>query len=407
MRPDALSDSSPFSTSRLSRAPGPGRVLFLVVLCQFCCTSLWFAGNGVMSELANHFGLQDQAQGHMTAAVQLGFITGTLLFAVLMLADRLSPSLLFFISAAAGAASNLLLARDANSLPSLLLFRFLTGFFLAGVYPVGMKIAADHFPGGLGRSLGFLVGALVLGTAFPHLLHAIPGHLEWKTIIRVTSGLALAGGTIVLLAVPDGPSRQAAIHTDLATFLKIFRDPGLRSAAGGYFGHMWELYAFWAFVPFLVNAHGAHHPGQALDGSIWSFMAIAAGGPACVFAGYWAQRFGTRRTAFQALMGSGICCLLSPWMITLAGPELFAAYLFCWGMLVVADSPLFSTLVAQQASPGQKGTALTIVTCVGFAITIVSIQLLNGLSGILQPEFLFLFLAPGPILGLWSLARPV
>jgi len=359
-----------------------------------------------MGDLAGHFSLRSNALGHLTAAVQFGFIAGTLVFALFTLADRISPSKVFFTSAVAGAAWNLALAWNGNTLLTLLICRFLTGFFLAGVYPVGMKIAADHFPGGLGKSLGYLVGALVLGTAFPHFLHATPGHPDWKVIIMATSGLALLGGTMVLVAVPDGPSRQPAGKTDLSAFYRVFRDPALRRAAGGYFGHMWELYAFWAFVPVLVGTYMTWHPDTFLRLQAWSFAAIAVGGPACVASGYLAQRFGTRRTAFIALLISGTCCLLSPWMITQASPVLFVAFILCWGMTVVADSPLFSTLVATHASAAQKGTALTIVTCVGFAITIVSIQLLNGLSGIVGPQFLFLFLAPGPAIGLWSMTRP-
>ena len=182
----------------------------VIVLAQFCCTSLWFAGNAVMSDLVLNFALPPEALGHLTSAVQLGFITGTLLFAFLRVADRFSPSKVFFFCALAGAVFNLEAALEMNNFASLLIFRFLTGFSLAGIYPVGMKMASDYFRKGLGRSLGFLAGALVIGTAFPHLLKAISGSssLNWRVVLIFTSGLAVIGGLLILLFVPNGPFRS-------------------------------------------------------------------------------------------------------------------------------------------------------------------------------------------------------
>lgn len=180
-------------------------ILPVIVLSQFCCTSLWFAGNGVMPDLVSTFGLNESAIGHLTSAVQFGFIVGTLVFAILSIADWFSPSKVFFSCALLGALFNLGIIWDENGLASILSFRFFTGFFLAGIYPVGMKIAADYYEKGLGKSLGFLVGALVVGTAFPHLLKEMTHTLSWKTVLVATSILAVLGGTLMVILVPNGP----------------------------------------------------------------------------------------------------------------------------------------------------------------------------------------------------------
>jgi MFS family permease len=197
-------------------------ILPVIVLSQFCCTSLWFAGNGVMNDLAGSFHLLESALGHLTSAVQIGFIAGTLIFAILAIADRFSPSRIFFISAMAGAFFNLGTILETNGLSSLLAFRFLTGFFLAGIYPVGMKIAADYYRKGLGKSLGFLVGALVVGTAFPHLIKGFTGELPWRLVIILTSSIAVLGGFLMLILVPDGPYLKSKQTLDLTASLKVF-----------------------------------------------------------------------------------------------------------------------------------------------------------------------------------------
>ena len=380
----------------------PKHILPIIVLAQFCCTSLWFAGNGVMADLAETFALPNSALSNLTAFVQFGFICGTLTFALLMIADRFSPSRVFFVSALLGAGFNLLVIWEGNSLWSLLGLRFMTGFFLAGIYPVGMKIAADYFEKGLGRSLGFLVGALVLGTAFPHLIKAFTVGLPWKLVLMITSGLATLGGIAMLALVPDGPFRKPSQRLELAAFFKVFKVPAFRSAAFGYFGHMWELYAFWAFVPVLLAYYGQVQ-GIEVQVSFWSFLIIGIGSLACVIGGLVHHRFGTKRTASFALTLSGICCLLSPVIFQISVFPVLIGFLLLWGMAVIADSPLFSTLVAQNADPELKGTALTIVNCIGFAITIGSIQLLGWMTTVTTPLFLFVVLAIGPILGLIAL----
>ena len=381
----------------------PGRILPVIVLSQFCCTSLWFAGNGVMDDLVYYFHLKAVALGHLTSTVQFGFITGTLLFALLSLADRFSPTRVFLVSALAGALFNAGVIWEGNSLISLLVLRFFTGLFLAGIYPVGMKIAADYYEQGLGKSLGFLVGALVIGTAFPHLLRGLTGSLPWRFVLIATSFLAVSGGLLMFLFVPDGPYRKPSQKLDLRAFFRIFRNPGLRSAAFGYFGHMWELYAFWAFVPVILKSHSDLFPGTQFNIPALSFIIIGMGGFACVLGGYLSLNLGTRRTASLALLLSCMCCIVSPFIFFTDSLMITLGFLIFWGLVVIADSPLFSALVAQSALPELRGTALTIMNCIGFSITIISIQVLTFLGNIIDPKYIYMLLAAGPVLGLIAL----
>ena len=380
-------------------------ILPVIVICQFCCTSLWFASNGIMEDLIDYFDLGQGALGHLTSAVQLGFISGTLIFALLTVADRFPPSKVFFYSALIGAVFNLATILSINGLLSLLLLRFMTGFFLAGIYPVGMKIAADYFDKSLGKSLGFLVGALVIGTAFPHLIKGIGSVLPWKSVVIYTTILAAIGGILMIILVPNGPHRKASQTIDLSAFFKVFQNRNFRSAAFGYFGHMWELYAFWAFVPVFLTAFASTNLVATFNVPILSFLIIGAGGIACIIGGYLSQKVGTKKTAFLALLLSCLCCIVSPLIFLFGSVPVFLGFLLVWGMVVIADSPLFSTMVAHNAPPESKGTALTIVNCIGFAITIISIQLLNFISTTVDPHFLFIALALGPIIGLFALAR--
>lgn len=380
-------------------------ILLVIVFSQFCCTSLWFAGNGVMNDLIGSFGLDNSALGHLTSAVQFGFIIGTLSFAILTIADRFSPSKVFFVSALLGALFNLGVIRDNNTLTSILIFRVFTGFFLAGIYPIGMKIAADYFDKGLGKSLGFLVGALVLGTALPHLLKDVSGELPWKAVIVAVSTLAILGGVLMVTLVPDGPFRKGSSTFNFSAFFKVFNNSKFRASAFGYFGHMWELYAFWAFIPIILSNYQSLNLNVSFNIPLLSFLIIAIGGLACVISGHISHKNGVKKTASTALFLSCICCLISPLLFKTSSEVIFIGFLFFWGMVVIADSPLFSTLVAHNAPASIKGTALTIVNCVGFFITIISIQLLSGLQMLIPSNYLFMILAIGPILGLIALKK--
>lgn len=381
------------------------RILPIITISQFLCTSLWFAGNSIIGDIANDLSLEPQFLAHLTSAIQFGFISGTLIFAIFTVSDRFSPSLVFFCSSILAGLFNLGISLVGIHSTEILLFRFLTGFFLAGIYPVGMKIASDYYTAGLGKSLGFLVGALVLGTAFPHLLKNLIAGFPWKYVLYSTTALSLLGGLCILLLVPDGPYRKSSQKFNFTAFLKGFQQQNFRSASFGYFGHMWELYTFWAFVPVILAAYRNRYPEIHLNIPLLSFFIIASGGFACVFSGLVSSYFGTKITVVIALSISCLCCLFSPLFLFSPSFILFIAFLFIWGLAVIADSPLFSTLVAQNAPEESRGTSLTIVNSIGFSITIISIQFINSLSDKLSSQYLYMLLAIGPLFGLFALLR--
>ena len=383
----------------------PGWILPTIIFSQFAGTSLWFAGNAVLGDLQRQWGLPAEALGYMTSAVQLGFIAGTLAFAVLAISDRWSPRLVFFACSLLGALFNLGVYAVADGYGSLLATRFLTGFFLAGIYPVGMKIATGWYRSDLGNALGFLVGALVLGTAFPHLIKGLGQSWPWEAVMVAVSALAAGGGMLMLILVPDGPHLAKGAQFDPKAIAIIFGSRPFRASAFGYFGHMWELYAYWAFVPFVLAAHMSQGRAGAINVSIWTFAVIAAGGLGCAGGGLISLRAGSAPVAFAQLAASGLCCALSPLFFHAPTP-VFLAFLVFWGIVVVGDSPQFSALNARNAPRERVGSALTIANCIGFAITIASIQLLNYCAAILDAAYLLLLLTPGPILGLIAL-RPL
>jgi MFS family permease len=356
-----------------------------------------------MADLAATVASNTNYLAHLTSAVQIGFISGTLLFAVLAIADRFSPSYVFFTCALLAAIFNLGICLDSLKGIDVLILRFLTGFCLGGIYPVGMKITADHFKDGLGKSLGFLVGALVLGTAFPHLVKGSFIDVSWLYVVYSTSALSLCGGLLVLLFVPDGPYRKTSSKLRFTDFGKGFKNKNFRAAAFGYFGHMWELYAFWTFLPIMISHYLKQHPDIELSTSLLSFTVIAVGAPACVVAGLLSQKISAKKIAFAALSLSFLCCLLSPFLLQNNSAYLFFAFLFIWGITVIADSPLFSSLVAKHVPNENKGSALTIVNCIGFSITILSIEFINSISKHMAPHLVYSLLAIGPFFGLWSL----
>ncbi|MCO4763617.1 MAG: MFS transporter [Myxococcales bacterium] len=391
--------------AHVAQAPRPMHVLPVIVLAQFAGTSLWFAGNAVVSDLQRISGLGAEAVGWLTSAVQLGFIVGTLLFAILNVADRFRPRTVFASCALLAAGANAALVAFAADVTVMLALRFLVGFFLAGIYPVGMKIAASWYGKGLGRALGLLVGALVLGTAFPHLLRAGIVELEWTSTLIAVSALAAAGGLVLFATVPAGPHLpKTPAKFDPTALGRIFAKPDFRAAAFGYFGHMWELYAFWAVVPFLVTAVSQSAGEPSLNVPLWSFAIIAAGTVGCVVGGWASERWGSARVAAFQLAVSGLLCLASPWLIDAPASVALAALLL-WGTVVVGDSPQFSALTAQTAPRQWVGTALTIVVSIGFLVTVPSIQLVTSLQGGHHSDLALLVLVPGPVLGLLGVRR--
>lgn len=279
----------------------------------------------------------------------------------------------------------------------MLISRFFTGFFLSGIYPVGMKIAADHFENGLGKSLGFLVGGLVLGTAISHLMKSMSILLPWEFVLYASSALCLLGGLFMYLLVGDGPYRRPAGKLQFPDFRAIFQIVPLRKAILGYWGHMWELYTFWTFVPMLIREK------MILSSSAIShltFWVMATGALACAVFGLLSGKMKTTILAGAALLISGICCLAFPLFFLYVSNEIFIGYLVVWGFFVVADSPMFSSLVAMSAPANIRGTTLTFVNSMGFLITVISIQFAGYLLFHLPFIWVWPFLALGPVVGI-------
>lgn len=378
--------------------PVPRRILPAIVLSQLAGTSLWFAVNAVLPDLQRDWQLPAAAVGTLTAAVQAGFIAGTLAFALLTIADRFSPRQVFLLCALAGAGCNAGGALLDGQYGALLALRFATGFFLAGIYPVGMKIAAGWYTRGLGAALGLLVGALVLGTAAPHGLRALGAHWPWQSVMWAVSAIAAAGGLLMYLLVPDSPSMPRAARIRPQALAVIWRDRKVRASALGYFGHMWELYAFWVLVPAIVASRLADTAVPAA-----AFAVIGAGSVGCAAGGLLVRRFGSARVAAVQLAVSGSCCVLAP--LLLGAPLwLFGAWMLLWGVTVVGDSPQFSTLTALNSPRDSVGSVLTFVNCIGFAITIVSIELFTRALQHWPLAVVLPWLAIGPALGLRALA---
>lgn len=390
----------------------PRRVLPVIVLSQFAGTSLWFAVNAVMPDLQQAWGLPATAVATVTSAVQLGFVAGTLAFALLMLADRFRPTRVFLACALAGAACNAAIALLDGQFGWLVFLRFCVGFLLAGIYPVGMKIAASWYREGLGAALGVLIGALVLGTALPHGLRALAGEgalagsaagglQAWQAVVLAVSLLAAAGGIATAWLVPEhgGGIRGAPVRVQ--ALAAIWTDRKLRASVFGYFGHMWELYSLYVLLPAIVATRLA---GTAVSAAC--FWIIGAGFVGCAGGGLLARRWGSGRVAQWQLATSGACCLAAPWLLQAPLP-LFAAWLLLWGVTVVGDSAQFSTLTARNAPPAVVGSVLTFSNSIGFAISVVSIELFVRAAQVWPLAQVLPWLGLGPAIGLWMMRAVV
>ncbi len=384
-----------------ARAATPVRVLPVLVLAQLAGVSPWFAVNAVMPALQRDYGWNAADVGTLTSAVQLGFIAGTLLFALLAVADRFSARRVFLLCSLAGAACTLAGVCSAGSFQQLLLWRTATGFFMAGIYPVGMKIASQWFPQGLGGALGWLVGALVLGSASAHAVRAIGAALPWTMVFYTVAAAAALGGLLIYVALPERP-RPAGQGVGLRwrALASIWTDRKVRASVFGYFGHMWELYTMWVLVPAILATRLA---GAALSWAAFAVLGVGAFG--CIAGGWWTRRIGSARVAAGQLGASGLCCVLAPWLLQ-ASDALFALWLLLWGITVAGDSPQFSALTAQNAPPLAVGSVLTLVNSIGFGISILSIQLFVTLAERHDLATLLPWLGLGPLLGVWAL-RPL
>lgn len=397
MRTDrADSMSSATRTSRRSSA-----ALATIVVAQLFGTSLWFSANSAADDVMRQWHVGAAAIGWLTMATQLGFIAGTLSFAISGLADRFAASRLFACCAVAGAACNLGFALFANNVTTGMVWRFLVGLCLAGIYPIGMKLVVQWAPQHAGKALAWLVGMLTLGTALPQGIKAVGGSLPWQTPVVAASVLAMIAAVMILrLGQAPGAPPQAGGRLAFGAVWQAFALKDFRAATFGYFGHMWELYAMWTLTPLLIARTGLAQ-AMGVSAATLAFVVIAAGAAGCVLGGQLSARIGSARVAAFAMGVSALCCLAFPWVAAQTATAALALMVI-WGASVVADSPQFSALAARACPAPIVGSALSIQNAIGFAITVVAIGLTTRLVDGLGLHIAWVLL-PGPLLGLIAL----
>lgn len=371
--------------------------LGLIALLLVLGMAMWFSASAVVPTLRESWQIGDVQAVWLTASVQIGFVVGAVTSAVLNLPDRFAPQRVAAWGAFGAAAATAAVPLLADGLLSAIIYRLVAGVFLAGVYPVGMKLMASWFgSAGRGLALGVLIGALTLGSALPHLVNGL-GRLPWQGVLYTSAAIGVAAGILALALVRPGPHLGGGVAQHNPRYvLEMFRERGPLLVNVGYFGHMWELYALWTWLPSFLAAGSVADPTTV---SVLSFVVIGIAGVAgCLLGGWAADHYGRAPAAKVALIVSGACCLISP-LIFGASWALLVPALLLWGAAVIADSGVFSTALSEVADRRYVGSALTAQTAIGFLLTVVTINLVPIVAGLVGWQYAFLVLAPGPALG--------
>ena len=384
------------------------RALLLLSIAELLAMSLWFTGTAVLPQVTAvwHSGLALGAW--LTIAVQIGFSLGAVTFALFNIPDIYSPITVFVVSAIAAATANAAFAFVAAEPLWALLLRGATGFFLAGVYPVGMKIIAGWFQRGRGLALGVMIGALTVGSAVPHAVNSLGG-IPWRSVVLLSSGQALAGAVVVAFLVRQGPYAMPSSRLDLGQIAQIVRNRRLRLANLGYLGHMWELYSMWAWIAVILAASAGWSRMGYESGAA---LAIAIGALGCIWAGVASDRLQDSadsarvaqraRVTMIAMAASAACCLLAA--SAFHHPALLVTVTMVWGIAIIADSAQFSAVISEVSDKSYVGTALTLQTALGFLLTAFAIRSTAAIAGRLGWRWALASLAVGPLLGIWAMS---
>ncbi len=378
------------------------RTILLLSVAELLGMAVWFSASAVVASLAAAWSLDDAGRAWLTMSVQAGFVIGALISSLLNLSDLVPAPRLMAVSAVLAALSTLLIPLFATGLPLALVLRVLTGIFLAGVYPVGMKIVTTWTQKDRGLGIGLLVGALAIGSASPHLLNAFGGVRDWKQVMVWASALAALGGLISFFFIREGPYKKPSPKFNWKYAGEVFRQRELLLANAGYLGHMWELYAMWAWIAvFLSASFNATGLSNAWASAV-AFAVISMGGLGSLLAGQWADRVGRTTVTILALVISGACCLTAGLLFG-RSPILLTFVCLVWGFAIVADSAQFSAAISELCRAEYTGTALTLQTSLGFLLTLVTIRMIPPLQSYVGWTWAFAFLAIGPALGIWAM----